>query len=44
MGSIDADAHVIECERTFDFLDPEFEKYRPLVVQTTDANRVERRQ
>jgi predicted TIM-barrel fold metal-dependent hydrolase len=39
MGSIDADAHVIECERTFDFLDPQFEKYRPLVVQTTDANR-----
>lgn len=32
MGSIDADAHVIECERTFDFLEPEFEKYRPLVV------------
>jgi predicted TIM-barrel fold metal-dependent hydrolase len=39
MGSIDADAHVIECEHTFDFLEPEFEKYRPLVVQTTDANR-----
>ncbi len=39
MGSIDADAHVIECERTFDFLDPEFEKYRPLVVQTADAAR-----
>jgi predicted TIM-barrel fold metal-dependent hydrolase len=39
MGSIDADAHVIECERTFDFLDPQFEKYRPLVVQTTDASR-----
>lgn len=39
MGSIDADAHVIECERTFDFLDPEFEKYRPLVVQTRDTGR-----
>ena len=39
MGSIDADAHVIECERTFDFLDPEFEKFRPLVVQTADAAR-----
>ena len=34
MGSIDADAHVVECETTFDFLDPEFEKYRPLVVQS----------
>jgi predicted TIM-barrel fold metal-dependent hydrolase len=39
MGSIDADAHVIECERTFDFLEPEFEKYRPLVVETTDPDR-----
>lgn len=37
MGSIDADAHVIECERTFEFLDPEFEKYRPLVVATRSA-------
>ena len=34
MGSIDSDAHVVECESTFDFLDPEFEKYRPLVVQS----------
>ena len=33
MGSIDSDAHVVECEATFDYLDPEFEKYRPLVVQ-----------
>ncbi len=39
MGSIDADAHVIECERTFDFLEPEFEKHRPLVVRTTDPGR-----
>ena len=34
MGSIDADAHVIECERTFEFLEPEFEKHRPLVVRS----------
>ena len=34
MGSIDSDAHVVECESTFNFLDPEFEKYRPLVVQS----------
>jgi len=39
MGSVDADAHVVECEHTFDFLDPEFEKYRPLVVQSTDTGR-----
>ena len=39
MGSIDSDAHVIECERTFDFLEPEFEHYRPLVVQTLEAER-----
>lgn len=37
MGAIDADAHVIECERTFEFLEPEFEKYRPLVVATRSA-------
>ena len=24
MGSIDADAHVVECESTFNFLEPEF--------------------
>ncbi|MEK9682936.1 MAG: amidohydrolase family protein [Rhodospirillaceae bacterium] len=36
MGSIDADAHVVECETTFDFLEPEFEKYRPSVVRTKD--------
>jgi len=34
MGSIDADAHVIECERTFDFIEPEYAKYRPLVVNS----------
>ena len=37
MGSIDADAHVVECERTFDFLDPEFENYRPRVVTTKEG-------
>ena len=36
MGSIDADAHVVECESTFNFLEPEFEKHRPLVVQSKD--------
>ena len=40
MGSVDADAHVVECEHTFDFLDPEFEKHRPLVVQSKDERTV----
>jgi len=38
MGSVDADAHVIECEHTFDFLDPEFEKHRPVVVRSGDVS------
>lgn len=32
MGSIDADAHVIECEKTFEYMDPEFEHLKPMVV------------
>ncbi len=32
MGSIDADAHVVECETTFDFIDPDYEHLRPMVV------------
>ena len=32
MGSIDSDAHVIECEATFDYMDPEFEHLKPMVV------------
>ncbi len=37
MGSIDADAHVVECERTFDYIDPEFHDYKPRVmVQKTE--------
>ena len=36
MGAIDADAHVVECERTFEYLDPEFMDYKPrIVVQKT---------
>ncbi len=26
---IDSDAHVVECARTWDFLDPSEQKYRP---------------
>ncbi len=32
MGSIDSDAHVIECETTFEYMDPEFEHLKPMVV------------
>ena len=32
MGSIDADAHVVECEHTFDYMDAEYEHLRPMVV------------
>ena len=32
MGSIDSDAHVIECEATFNYMDPEFEHLKPMVV------------
>lgn len=32
MLTIDADAHVIETERTWDYLDPEDRKYRPVLV------------
>ncbi|MDX1483524.1 MAG: amidohydrolase family protein [Alphaproteobacteria bacterium] len=37
MGAMDADAHVVECEATFEYLDPEFHDYKPRVmVQKTD--------
>ena len=32
MGAIDADAHVVECEKTFEYLDPEFHDYKPRVM------------
>ena len=32
MSAIDADAHVIETEATFEYLDPELEKHRPWVT------------
>ena len=32
MGSIDSDAHVIEGERTFEYMDPESEHLKPMVV------------
>jgi hypothetical protein len=33
MGYIDADAHVIECEETWDYLDPSERQYRPVAVE-----------
>ena len=33
---IDADAHVLETERTWDFLEPAEEKYRPLLYSSPD--------
>ncbi|MBT5075498.1 MAG: amidohydrolase family protein [Rhodospirillales bacterium] len=32
MGAIDSDAHVVECERTFDYMDPEYEHLKPQVI------------
>lgn len=32
MSTIDADAHVIECEATFEHMDPQLRKYRPRVM------------
>lgn len=34
---IDADAHVVETERTWDFMDPGEEKYRPVLYTSTDG-------
>jgi len=33
MGYIDADAHVIECEETWDYLDPSERQFRPVAVE-----------
>jgi len=38
MLTIDADAHVIETERTWDFLDPADRRYRPALVAPTDGS------
>jgi predicted TIM-barrel fold metal-dependent hydrolase len=37
MSAIDADAHVVECEATFEHIDPEYHEYKPRVmVQKSD--------
>ena len=33
MPTIDADAHVVESERTWDYIDQADQKYRPLIVK-----------
>jgi uncharacterized protein len=33
MATIDSDAHVVETEQTWDFMDPADQKYRPVVVR-----------
>ena len=39
MGAIDSDAHVVECEKTFDYIDPEYFDLKPrvMVQKTTDV-------
>jgi predicted TIM-barrel fold metal-dependent hydrolase len=38
MQAIDADAHVIETERTWDYLDPGDRKFRPVLAAPTDGS------
>ena len=33
MPTIDSDAHVVESEHTWDFMEPADQKYRPLIVR-----------
>jgi len=42
MLTIDADAHVLETEHTWDYLEPDERKYRPLLVSPRDDERAER--
>ena len=42
MLTIDADAHVLETEHTWDYLDPEDQKHRPRLVAPRDDERSER--
>jgi predicted TIM-barrel fold metal-dependent hydrolase len=38
MGFIDTDAHVLECEATWDHLDPSERKYRPVKMEVESPN------
>ena len=37
MATIDADAHVVESEHTWDYMDPAERKYRPVLVAPNGA-------
>jgi predicted TIM-barrel fold metal-dependent hydrolase len=37
MGAIGADAHVVECEATFEFIDAEFSRFKPQVLVNKHA-------
>ena len=37
--TIDSDAHVVETDHTWDFMDPSEEKYRPQLYGTDGGNR-----
>ena len=38
MTVIDSDAHIVECDETWSYLDPADRQYRPVRVAETDAN------
>jgi len=40
MPVIDADAHVVETEQTWEYMDPEDLKYRPQIVEDPSGNGV----
>ena len=39
---IDADAHVVECARTWDFMDPSEKQFRPIPLETREESGVRR--
>ena len=41
MGAIDADAHVVECERTSEYIDPEYLDLKPRVMVPKTDDMVE---
>lgn len=42
MGAIDADAHVVECEATFEYVEPEFSRFKPQVLVRKNSNSAKR--
>ena len=40
MPVIDSDAHVVETEQTWDYMDPGDEKYRPTIVDSPNGDGV----